>query len=651
MRHTRITPTNLGTETLIGTNGETITLRELPPPKRHNRGTKKKFASREFVAWDGEGITYPGDIQQSYVLLGASTGDRQTARSLSTLDCLELLLEVGERNRDSIHVGFAFQYDVNMILRDLNRTELHRIYHTNHCKWGGFSIQYFPGKWLNVKQGERRIRLYDVFSFFQSSFVVACEKFLGADDPELVGIREGKQARSSFEFHQLDTFIIPYWEAELRLLVRLMDSLRNDLTQAELFVTSWHGPGAVASTTFKKHKIQLAKCETPPEVQRASQFAYAGGRFEQFMCGHYDSRVYEYDINSAYPSAIAELPNLSSGHWEQVDEFEPDSFGIWNVRYVNVPREMFFDPEPVFFRNRHGQVSYPDYVQGWYWTPEASLIPESVSSGYVFRPDPGTDRPFRFVEDMYRIRAEWKQSGNSAERALKLALNSLYGKMAQRKGWETTERAPQWHQLEWAGYVTSHCRAKLYRAMMQSPDTVIALETDAIFSTKPLDLPIGDGLGEWSESAFDWITYVQSGFYFAGEGGSTIERYRGFDRGSISHATILSYLGIRPKDRKGNPNDSVVGLTTRFVGMGSALHTSAVWRSWDTAERVIRVGDGGKRWHSERACPECRENLSMTEALHHLQMRPGGGPSHPHKLPWVEEEISPQRFAIDLEAW
>lgn len=615
----------------------------------------KNSRPRYFIGWDGEGITYQGDIQQSYVLFGCSTGDRVISRSLSTRDCLDLLLRVEQRNPDALHVGFAIQYDANMILKDLPPRHLWRLYRHNVVRWEGYRIEYRPGKWLSIRKGETTVRLYDVWGFFQSSFVVACEKFLGSDDPELVGIREGKQARSSFAFDQLEDFIIPYWEGELRLLVRLMDSLRDDLQEAGLKLASWHGPGAVANTVFRKQGIQGAKHDTPQEVNRAAQYAYAGGRFELFRCGHYEGPVWQYDINSAYPTAISTLPNLSKGSWEVVEHFEPDSFGVWLVRYdaPDLPRDCFVKPQPLFHRDKHGNVSYPPLVEGWYWTPEAALVDQKfIIKGWVYRQADSENHPypFDFVPEMYERRRQWKSQGKSAEKALKLALNSLYGKMAQRAGWQEGEPIPRWHQLEWAGYVTSQTRATLWNAICSAEQTgtIIATETDAVFSTTSLTLPIGSSLGEWEATEYTWITYLQSGMYYAGRpDGGMVEKYRGFDKGSVPHENVKRYLA--ELDRGEWPVLS--GITTRFVGLGLGLFTQAEWRSWQTQERRIHLGGGGKRAHVRAVCDHCKQGMPFSSSLHPLTVVTPGGRSHPHDLPWLEGAESELRRLDELSMW
>jgi hypothetical protein len=610
---------------------------------RPGQHRKVAYGVREFVGWDGEGITYEVGTAQSYVLFGNSKGDKIIAPSLSTVECLALLLESGRKYPYAIHVGFALNYDVNMICKDLNDRELRRLKNDNHAWHRGYRIHWYPGKWFSVSIPSQKLSLtlYDVFGFFQASFISACEKFLGKNDPLIEQIREGKRARGTFTYDLLEGFVLPYWERELQLLVRLMESLRKDLVSAKLSITRWHGPGAVASKVFSTYGIKHVKDDDIPRaVNIAAQYAYAGGRFEQFRCGHYAGQVHEYDINSAYPYAIAQLPNLRKGHWEYTETFQPQSFGVWHLEFdaTDRLRHLYVEPQPLYCRSRHGLISYPNRVNGWYWTPEAALVSgDAILGGYVFIEDT-EERPFAYIQEMYQQRKQWKTEGNSAERALKLALNSQYGKMAQRIG-GTREKPPTWHQLEWAGYVTSTTRAMLFGAVSQKPESIIAVETDAVFSTEPLNLNVGTELGQWEETLFDSITYIQSGFYFAEQGGDVICKYRGLDKDpetgeprGLPYRKVLDYLRIM--GRFGGDIPPLAGTTTRFVGLGLGLATSAIWRSWETSRRMVDFGGSGKRTHVRQACPECQQGLSFFGNLHHTGLAAFETDSQRHSLPW-----------------
>jgi len=674
--------------------------------KKSHKISHKRNRNWPFIAWDGEGTkvdeptmheTVWGTFYhwpdrrnggaifkdwvhepQPYVLLAHSIPNHPKEAvhiaappkdGLSTHDCFEFMLNTKQHYPDSIFVGFAFNYDVNQILKDLTEKELWDLHNNTKTNHGGYFIQWMPHKSFNVvhHRTKRSFILYDVFGFFQTSFIEACKEYLGEDDPDLGIIEEGKAARNQFTWEELDDFIIPYNRMELDMLVRMMDLLRNDFHAVGIHPGRWHGPGAVANETLKKYGVPIQR-DIPKEVNDAAQYAYAGGRFEQFYVGRYPHTVWEYDIRSAYPAAATRLPDLSGGTWENVQQFEPGSFGVWNVDYRwNGGLGRTNRPQPLFCRAEHGTISYPNEVSGWYWTPEASLVADHVIGGYVYRPS--TDgRPFGFIEDLYEQRRALKSQNNPAQRALKLILNSLYGKTAQTVGGK--KGPPAWHQLEFAGYITSYTRAKIHEAILLNPEAIIATETDAVFSTVPLDLPLSTGLGDWEEKEYKSIVYLQSGFYYAeltkpNKNGKTIIcKYRGMDRDrntgfpvGLPYRDVLDHL-----DKKtgipGQPTPNLFTTTTRFIGLGLGLRTSSVWRSWERNERVVSLDQRGrfnKRAHLSEDCPLCQAGISMYQQLHPMKISGYSGPSYARKLPWktLEQQapVSPEEYGEINDDW
>lgn len=572
------------------------------------------------------------------------------------------MIEAEKENPTAYHVGFAFNYDVNMILKDLPRSRLERLRQEKSIRWGQYRIEWYPSKWFQVSKGAKgervTCRIWDVWGFFQSSFVVALRAYLGKRD-DISRVESGKERRGDFAENEM-AYIQEYWETELDLLVLLCNRLRSYLYSAGLFVTQWHGPGAIASYALNRERIQAHKSICPDSVNDAAQYAYAGGRFELFKLGRHEGKCFQYDIRSAYPEAISQLPSLANGRWERTRDFHPDKrFAVYKIRMIG-PLMDATVPYPLFYRDKAHCIHYPPIVEGWYWAPEVSNIYKwgavEILDGWVFHDD-GT-YPFAWVADVYRTRQQWKKDGNPCEKALKLLLNSLYGKMAQRVGWDKKNgKAPKWHQLEWAGWVTSYTRAKLYRAMMEAGTDLIGVETDAVFSTRKLALDIGTGLGQWEESIYDEILYLQSGFYFAREGETWKTKYRGFDKGSIDLNEVVRYLQTIQFDGM-HIAPAFVGTTTRFVGMGAALMSkdASRWRVWETTERELRIGADGKRVHVFPFCHACRYNKSPYSMFHNLSVsKPHGGISYPHEIPW-KIPLSPEKEQwdklkhLDLEA-
>lgn len=636
--------------------------------KRDTVGHRDKEANRifqsnrPFIAWDGEGITYPGTKQQSYVLFACSTGDYIRAAegcNLGTERCLDLLFRVEQQHPTAYHVGFGFGYDVNQILSSFSRSQIYGLSQAvkrgRSYRWNGYRFRIHPGKLFRVSKGVgdefQCVTIYDTFGFFQRRFIEVVRSYF---PDELVRIESGKGNRSRFEYADLPA-ITKYCLAENDLLVRIMERLRDNFEERGLHLRDWHGPGAVASASLRSHKIKDHLGEIPKEIANASRLAYQGGRFELLRAGYHDGPVWQYDINSAYPSAIVNLPSLREGNWVFRNEFEPGTFGVWHTSYRDRRTDRFdrysqYRAQPFFYRDSNGRIAYPARVDGWYWTPEVEAALENidypcdidVNGGWVFYPASDV-KPFKYVEEVYYERLEAKKRGDGIERALKLEINSLYGKFAQRSGWFMAgDRIPTYHCLEWAGYITSATRAKLFKVYCANFESIFSFETDAIFSTRPVHVPCGDRIGEWSVTKFSDILYIQSGFYFAhNSDGKTTEHYRGFDKGSISFENVYDWLGrLEPARTFDDRQPKLYGTTKRFVGFKRALQSRSqnYWRTWDTNPREISIGKDGKRIHLP-GCPLCINRQKWTEGLHGLTSSLSGGISQPHKIPWSEEHF------------
>lgn len=600
-----------------------------------------KMIDRQFLSYDGEGVT-DEDGNHHYILLQNSEGERITGSSLATEECLDFLLNQAAKYPQRIHVIYGGGYDVTKWLREMPYENQVLLKKNGETFWEGtpsafgvrklYVVEYIPNKWFHLKgedsEGIRRdIKIYDVMTFFQSSFIKALESRNIEVDPLIVS---GKASRSDFSYNDLEE-ISKYCGLELYYLVMLCDALRAEFVEAGLNVYQWHGPGAVANAALSKFKVKQHHAKTPAEIEDAAAGAYYGGRFEHFYAGHFPAKVYVYDINSAYPHFIRQLPELARAMWERVEEFDPNSYGLWYCTYEpDDTEDDFVSPRPLPWRSPAGDIGYPRMVTGgWYHTVEAKYA-TSVEYGYVLRP--GSDiKPFQFVEEMYETRKQWKRERRGGERALKLAMNSLYGKLAQRVGWnEETLEPPKWHQLFWAGFITANTRAMLWEAIKQAPDQIIAVETDSVMSAVPLKLNEGSGLGQWETEHVEWLTYIQSGIYFAGNQHGIMTpgktKIRGLDAGTLDFAKVTAWLATGCKEPYTVPSH-------RFIALANPQRAKV--GNWITATKSLGLA-GGKRLHNVDTCESCQNSIPLSEALHRLEIPEFMGltESSPHKLPW-----------------
>ena len=130
--------------------------------------------------------------------------------------------------------------------------------------------------------------------------------------------------------------------------------------------------------------------------------------------------------------------------------------------------------------------------------------------------------------DLYEERR--RIGSNTRGYPLKLGLNSLYGKMAQRCG-----RGP-YHDVVSAGLITAITRARLIEAIGQDPHSVVMVATDAVFSTRPLSLDIGERLGQWEEKVWPDLFIAQPGVYWSPSDLEKSVKSRGAPRSVIGPA-------------------------------------------------------------------------------------------------------------------
>lgn len=624
--------------------------------KNSKSGRRPTYEERPFVAWDGEGYN-DAEGRHHYFLFGNSDGLEESAESLGTYACLRLMLKSAYNNKSAIHIGFAFDYDVNMILGDLGYLNMRQLKEKTFVWWRNMRIEHIPRKWFQVTgtyMGQKvTCRIQDVFSYYAMSFVKALKKNGIGTDEDIAFIEAGKEKRGEFRMDMLDEMVRPYWQAELKYLVQLADNLRDSLYSAGIRPTGWYGPGNVASYVFKAQGVEgYMNSETPKDVLDAAAYAYAGGRFEAFRVGFYDGPVYSADINSAYPHALRYMPDLKTGNWESVSEpvqldnlLRDDSLrmGLFYMESRILGERTAF-PYPKFHRVSGG-VCWPRRTRGWVFSHEARIIARSGAGralrGLVYQDD-GTN-PFSWVAEMYEQRKQWQQEGNPAEKALKLCLNSCYGKFAQRIGWnEETRTPPRWHQILWAGSITSHARSMLYSGSIPSAmqSGLIAVETDGIYSTVPFTtLPngTGEGLGEWKVEEYSGILYLQSGVYW-------LRDMNGKWQPPKSRGIPQKHLNIDDAFRALSAKEPLSATQSRFHGYGMAVHRNRMdtWRRWENEKKEFSFGGDGKRKHLEANCLSCKEGAGYHETLHNLTaFQPKELESEKHDIPWEAETPAP----------
>jgi len=649
-----------------------------------------KAIDRKVIAWDMEGISLSGIDRPQHAVLFGNSAEHSTPLSgmkLSTRQMLEYIIQIGEKYPHALHVGYAFKYDANMLIYGLTERQIIKLWKSgyvsfqfdDHFKW---TIRWIPGKMFTVTKrwGEKRntraktsVTIYDYSSFFGTTFLAAAEQILSGklteDDRGVIA--HGKAARGNQQWADMPE-IRHYWEREIQLIERVFREFRDVMYRAGFALTEWYGPGALANYINASRKLrpqfaaaQITSEVMPHGVHEASKRAFSGGRFELFKAGRVTGPIYAADIGSAYPFALTKVPSLHPDEGEWVHVPQPNRvarFGVYRIQFIAPnANPIEYRPMPLFWRDNRGMISYPQMTHGWYWSPEATMaqrIPGvEILEGWEWKSNEQIF-PWEFLQEMYDTRMRLGKS-NLLSMPFKLGPNSLYGKYAQTVGWDQKKRLPpKSHALPVAGWVTSYCCAMLYGAMLNNPSAIIAVETDAIYTTADpsgwSNMRFGKQLGEWDVSEYEEMLYVQSGMYHYKQGGQWKGvRSRGMNRGEYPYQVAADYIS----SLKGGEEWPSMKLTTkpRFIGAGAAIAASQpmkqVMTSWRAIPKEMTLGDTGKRVHHPNVCRECAQGIGPYEKLHRLFIHSrsdGETLSFPRHLPW-ERERTPEVEEIRIK--
>lgn len=573
-----------------------------PEPQEKYRAGKRKEKNKNvvFAGIDGEAHREENGRSIYSFLRAGGLPPLICREGLSTKSVLEYLFKIPP---GVVITGFVLNYDWENWLCDIpdeaylyltgdadiepgdaatwerviQETEEGEIYRNNTIVWEGYTISYFPRKIFSVSKegfnGKTIARkVLDIWGYCQSAFLKACEDWDVATKEELKPIQEGKDRRDIFTWDELE-YIAIYNEKELDLMARLSQKIFEGVKEAceiaDLPIVptpgDLYGPGAIARKLLKKiewpnnlgrttipeynKKIFLQTVEQAEEIQKEYLLtfpiiaSYYGGRIEAAATGRF-KKVYDYDLHSAYPSAIVRLPFIpnelkmraypNSFKGYAIDQAKKNrAIGMYYVLWKFPPGWQWY-PFPTR-QKKYQNVYYPANGQGWIASPElfAALdtiedcekyiriyytwtVPGSEGYGGGEKPVPDNLKSMVaiIIERMYTVRVEAKKAGlKGAQMALKLILNSMYGKLLQQIG-VSLKKPGLFHDLV-ASWITSWTRAMIYRAIAihRKTKTVVAIQTDGIVAKKKLNLVLTPALADWEVEELPDYRQLLPGLY------------------------------------------------------------------------------------------------------------------------------------------
>jgi hypothetical protein len=538
-----------------------------PEDRRRAQNLRRKVARttqsvglripQHFTGVDGEGIGHWRD--HKYVLLGIGNRQIEDSQGLQLKDIFTFLWSTYETEAASVYAGYYLGYDFTQWLKLLPKDRAWYLFtqagiNKRRRTKSGVNPIPFPVRWqewefdiLGMKRFKLRpigehswLYVCDAGPFFQTSFLKAIDPSKWTEpvitETEYEMLKTGKERRSTAV---LDNDMRTYNALENDILGRLLVRLSQgfDAMGIRLNRDQWFGPGQVAQEWLKTQetvpsaaelsKITITLTASPqsgdscktllPSIAALNlgRMAYYGGWFEIFCHGHIPGRTWEYDINNAYTHIARELPCLRHGEWTYATgrSDTPLRGGAIRIAHATVKGT---DRHIGAMLHRHpdGRITRPWNTRGYYWQHE---LDAAIKAGLVDSADYletwtyvpcNCPNPLARLAVLYDYRLSIGKDTPHGK-AAKLAYISVYGKFAQSVG------NPKYGNAIYASLITAGCRAMILESIaLAGTGHVTMVATDAIFTTKQIDLPLSDKLGEWSVKEHENLCQFKPGIYW-----------------------------------------------------------------------------------------------------------------------------------------
>jgi hypothetical protein len=476
------------------------------PRKRRPYKYGYKKIPTKWIGIDGEGV---GKSDHKYIFLAAATENRkqrwsvENKNGLKTTACLDFILWLPEVNTRI--TDFSFGYDSTKILRDVDNENLYKLFRPSirrrrnekrskmgpkPIQWKHYIINWLGGKLtVSTKKTPKR-HLWDVWKFFQCTFVAALKEWKVGDPAVLKHMQYMKDNRSEFDKLSFDA-VKEYCFDECAYMAQLSAKLYDAHETAGLKLRNLYGAGSSGAAMLESMEIKDKITACMPEMIWAVASAYFGGRFECSVLGTITDPVYNYDISSAYPYQIYHLPCLEHAKWTLIkNRSELDKYERALVHYAlpksNTCINQGWGPFP--FRDVDGSISFPTSSGGgWVWQDEYKQG-EKLFSNVVFKEAWVMHKNcdchlFKRISEYYLERLKIGKEG--AGIAIKLGTNSVAGKIMQSIG------NAIFNDWRWAGMITSGCRAQALEAagLHKDMNNLFMIATDGIYTREVLPLP------------------------------------------------------------------------------------------------------------------------------------------------------------------
>jgi len=475
---------------------------------KHQDRRKARSDLRPVYALDTEtdecgNITILADSEGNFIELGSITPE----------NIIKFLFS--KRYQGAWNFFYNVTFDAEVILKifgeilyDYKRTRLLKF------QFQGYTIEYIPQKKIAIRKGHHSSIFFDIAQYYHESLSNAYLHNIGVLPEWYIDVKKQRKSFTRKFATKYPAKIRKYCIQDCIYTKELaIHWIKVFYNAFEFYPQRFISSGYLAEKVLINNGINMPLFkETPLPVNEFAWKSYFGARFEILKRG-FIGTAHLYDINSAYPYVLANIPDITKGKWVKRKSIHPNSvLGFFKIQ-CNIPDCKYIPPFPFRINNK---LIFPSGKFITYVTQaELQACKDNslyrVLEGYQFVTDSPIYPYRKFINSLYQKRLELKEQNNPLQLPLKVILNSIYGKTAQRVG----NRIGNLFSPVISATITGTTRAMLYEFIQKYgiERDVVSFATDSIITTKKLDVDSSD-LGGWAfENTGNDVYVLQNGIY------------------------------------------------------------------------------------------------------------------------------------------
>jgi hypothetical protein len=386
------------------------------------------------------------------------------------------------------------------------------------------------------------VRVIDGKAFYNTSLNNAA-KMLGLGEKFVMSEKLSRSTFTRADLHNEEFLMYARRDAYITQAIGNYIEIQHSFYDLDTTLSAPH----FASTIFKKRflKSDLRLGSASSDLEQAGLYSYHGGKNGFYLDGPAQfSNAYFYDITSAYPEAMRQLPDIEASGWKRVNKHRPGSHALYCIS--GDYRKCTYGG----MQNHDGSWTETGYVsQIWVTGYELDQMVnrgeiklDSVSGFEMIGPSGGALQ--EYVDEFFRLKRE--STGPLRETA-KLLLNSLYGKFFQKQPlgsvgafdlenqvWIETDPTADWdyeagglYDPAIASLITGFVRARIHG--LEHKYESVMTSTDGFFGLRePDQADLGSDLGQLKSVSGNLRLWRERLYIFDGNDGDRKYALHGF---------------------------------------------------------------------------------------------------------------------------